>query len=176
MKLKLVYIILLSVLLRVGAALYLGNEVVDLPGTADQVSYHNLAMRVVDGYGFSFGQAWWPVTAANAPTAHWSFIYTLFLAAIYALFGINPIIARLIQAVIVGVLHPYFVFALASLIVNEFNSKRGDGVGERIRGNGRLTGHVLPYYFLERVPLLAAGITAVYFYFIYYIIASCEYK
>lgn len=131
-------ILLLSVIARVLAALYLGNDVVELPGIHDQISYHELALRVLGGYGFSFGEVWWPITAANAPTAHWSFLYTLYLTAVYALFGINPIVARLIQAVIVGICHPYITFKLGELAFN------------------------------KRVGLIAAGLTAVYLYFIYY--------
>lgn len=142
------FILVLSVVLRVGAALYLGNQVVSLPGTADQVSYHNLAIRVLDGHGFSFGEAWWPVTAANAPTAHWSFIYTLYLVGVYALFGVKPLIARLIQAVAVGVLQPYLAFLLARKLL-------GDNLSEHAA-------------YQRRVPMLAAGITAIYAYFIYY--------
>jgi len=43
-------IILLAVVLRVGAALYLGNTVEPLPGTYDQVSYDMLAQRVAGGH------------------------------------------------------------------------------------------------------------------------------
>src|SRR6266545_4041817 len=98
----LILILGLSILIRLGAALVLGDQVVELPGTADQISYHSLALRVLAGYGFSFGQGWWPVTAAGAPTAHWSFLYTLFLTGVYAIFGPHPIAARIIQAILVG--------------------------------------------------------------------------
>ena len=47
--------LVLAVLLRVAAAFYLGNQVVNLPGTFDQISYHNLALRVLGGHGFTFG-------------------------------------------------------------------------------------------------------------------------
>lgn len=131
-------ILALSVLLRLAAALYFGNTVEPLPGTFDQVSYHALAQRVLGGHGFSFGQPSWPMTAANAPTAHWSFLYTLYLTAVYALFGPNPLVARIIQAVIVGLLQPYLAYLL----------------GKQIFG--------------ERTGLWAAAFTAVYIYFIYY--------
>lgn len=131
-------ILLASVLLRVGAALYLGQAVSDLPGIADQVSYHALALRLVEGHGFTFDRVWWPVTAAGAPTAHWSYLYTLFLAGVYSLIGATPLAARLLQAVAVGLLHPWLAFLL----------------GKRLFG--------------ERAGLIAAGITALYVYFIYY--------
>ena len=134
----LVIIIGVSISLRVGAALYMGNQVVELPGTADQVSYHSLALRVLEGHGFSFADAWWPVTAAGAPTAHWSYLYTFYLVFIYWIFGPNPLIARLIQAVLVGLLHPYLAYLIGQ---RAFNSAIG---------------------------LAAAGLSAVYIYFIYY--------
>ncbi len=127
-----------SVLLRVATALAMGNAVVDLPGIFDQISYHNLALRVASGHGFSFGELWWPMTAANAPTAHWSFLYTLYLASVYVLFGPRPIIARLLQAVIVGILHPYLAYR----------------IGETV--------------FSKSVGLIAAALTAIYAYFVYY--------
>jgi 4-amino-4-deoxy-L-arabinose transferase-like glycosyltransferase len=131
-------IILLAVVLRLAAAFYLGNEVTPLPGTTDQVSYHNLALRFLGGHGFSFDRTWWPATAADAPTAHWSFLYTFYLAAVYQLFGPHALLARLLQAVIVGILQPYLAYRLGQNIFN------------------------------HKVGLAAAGITAVYSYFVYY--------
>lgn len=132
------FILAVAVLLRVAIALAMGDTVVALPGIFDQVSYHNLALRVVGGHGFSFGELWWPITPADAPTAHWSFLYTLYLSLVYILFGPHPLAARVAQAVIVGVLHPYITFH----------------IGEKL--------------FSKTVGLVAAGITAVYVYFFYY--------
>ncbi len=137
-KWLLVAIITLSVIIRIVAAIYIGDEMINLPGTHDQVSYHNLALRVIAGHGFSFGTDWWPFTAAGAPTAHWSFLYTFFLALIYSIFGPHPLAARIIQAVIVGILHPYLAYL----------------IGRRV--------------FNTSVGLLAAFLTAIYIYFIYY--------
>ena len=131
-------IILVAVLLRVAAAFYLGDHVVDLPGTQDQVSYNMLSERVINGHGFTVAEAWWPATKAGEPTAHWSYLYTLYLAAVYSLFGHHPLIARLIQAVLAGILMPWLAFRL----------------GRR--------------YFGSRIGLIAAGLTAVYIYFVYY--------
>lgn len=134
----LVLIIVVSVLLRIGAAVYMGSQVVELPGTSDQISYHNLAIRVLQGHGFSFGENWWPVTKADMPTAHWSFLYTFYLVGVYGLFGIQPLIARLIQALIVGILQPLLVYQLGKKVFSP-------GVG-----------------------LVAAAWIALYGYFIYY--------
>jgi 4-amino-4-deoxy-L-arabinose transferase-like glycosyltransferase len=107
-----------SVIVRVIAAIYLGNSVEALPGTFDQVSYHNLALRVVAGHGFTFGEPWWPATAAGAPTAHWSYLYTGYLILVYKIFGLNPLIARIIQAVIVGLLQPYLAYRIGRHLFN----------------------------------------------------------
>ncbi len=131
-------IIFLSVLFRVAISFYLGNSVEILPGTHDQVSYHNLAIQFINGYGFTFGERWWPITAANAPTAHWSYLYTYYLILVYKIFGPNPLAARLLQAIIVGILQPLVVYQMGKHIFN------------------------------QKVGIIAAAITAFYIYFIYY--------
>lgn len=130
-------LLVISVLMRVAVAIALGNQVTQLPGTFDQVSYHELAQRVLHGFGFSFGKNWWPVTAANSPTAHWSFLYTGYLVAVYALTN-SPLIARILQAILVGVLHPFLAYRIGQ------------------------------HTFGTRVGLWAAVITVFYTYFIYY--------
>jgi 4-amino-4-deoxy-L-arabinose transferase-like glycosyltransferase len=131
-------ILIISVVVRVMAAFYLGNEVVNLPGTYDQISYNTLAIRILNGFGFSFGETWWPITQPGAPTAHWSFLYTLYLTGVYLLFGLNPLVARLIQAILVGLLQPFLAYK----------------IGRRL--------------FSDTVGLVAAGLTAFYIYFFYY--------
>lgn len=134
----LILIIGISVLFRVLTAIYLGDKVVDLPGTFDQISYHNLALRVLGGHGFSFGVGWWPATPANHPTAHWSYLYTLYLVLVYFVFGPHPIAARIIQAVIVGILQTYLTFKIGQKLF-------GDWIG-----------------------IVSALLSSVYIYFIYY--------
>lgn len=134
----LVAILVLSVTLRLVVSLYLGDTVVALPGVTDQLSYHNLAIRVMDGHGFSFGEPWWPVTAANAPTAHWSYLYTFYLVLVYKIFGVHALAARLIQSLAVGILQPLLVYWIGKRVIN------------------------------VSVGLAGALITAVYGYFIYY--------
>ena len=135
----LLLILLLAVLLRLGVALYLGDSIEEVRGgTYDQVSYDMLALRVTQGHGFSFAVDAWPYARAGQPTAFWSYLYTLYLAGVYTLFGHHPLAARLIQAVVVGLLMPWLVYRI-----------------------GRRT-------FGPRAGLLAAGLTAVYFYFAHY--------
>lgn len=134
----LVVILTASVLFRVVAAIYLGDQVIELPGTSDQISYHALAQRFIQGYGFTFGEAWWPATRANSPTAHWSFLYTFYLAGVYTVFGVHPVVARILQAIIVGILQPLLAYQL----------------GKRLKNHS--------------AGIAAAAITAIYGYFIYY--------
>jgi 4-amino-4-deoxy-L-arabinose transferase-like glycosyltransferase len=131
-------ILLLSVVIRLISALYQGNEVKDLPGIADQVSYHRLSTRVLNGSGFSFDVGWWPATPAGQPTAHWSFLYVLFLTGIYAIFGPVPMAARIAQAVLAGVLQPLLTWR----------------IGTRLLGS--------------KVGIAAAALSALYGYFAYY--------
>ncbi len=146
-------ILVVSVLLRVGVAFYMGNTIAPLPGVADQESYHNLALRLLGGYGFTFGVNWWPVTQAGAPTAHWSYLYTLYVTAVYAIFGANPLAARLIQAVAVGLLMPWLAYRIGRRL---FSPLAVPGGSYSELGHGQWIG------------LAAAGITAVYIYFFYY--------
>ncbi|MGE0461418.1 MAG: glycosyltransferase family 39 protein [Vicinamibacterales bacterium] len=134
----LVLVIAVSTVLRLGAAVYHGPAIEDRPGVTDEVSYHTLAVRVLDGHGFTFGTNWWPATRANEPTAHWSFLYVLFLAGVYAVTGPLPLVARVLQAVIVGVLHPWLAWR----------------IGDRLFG--------------PTAGLATAAATAVYGYFVYY--------
>ncbi|MEP7355648.1 MAG: hypothetical protein ABI847_00250 [Anaerolineales bacterium] len=99
--------------LRLVAVVVLGDQLEVLPGIYDQLSYHTLALRLLGGYGFTFNQRWWPITAAGTPTAHWSYLYTLWLTALYALFGPHPLAARLVQAVATGALLPIFTYRIA---------------------------------------------------------------
>lgn len=131
-------IIVISVALRLASVTYFGTSIRELPGVTDQISYHELALRVVDGHGFSFGANWWPATRANEPTAHWSFLYVTFLAAVYSVFGPAPLAARLVQALLVGVLHPWLAWR----------------IGRRL--------------FTPAVGLVSAGFTALYAYFVFY--------
>lgn len=98
----LVGIVLLSIALRVAAALLLGDRAEPLSGAFDQYSYDALAERLRGGHGFTFPIGWYPFTQPAEPTAHWSYLYTTYLAGVYALFGHHPLAARLIQAIVSG--------------------------------------------------------------------------
>lgn len=117
---KLILLALLaSVTMRVVVALYLGDVAAAPPMLVDQVSYHALGMRLVEGHGFSFAVGWYPFTPPDTPTAHWSYLYSLFVAAIYVLFGPSVLAARIVQAVLAGILLPYVAYCLAQRLFPE---------------------------------------------------------
>jgi hypothetical protein len=155
LPIPLLVILLISVTLRIIGAFYMGNDFRVQMGTNDQISYHTLALRILGGYGFTFGEGWWPFTAPGAPTAHWSFLYTFYVTAVYALFGEHPVVARLIQAVIVGIAQPYLTYLIAQRIFAP--ALTGDQIRSRNFQQIR-----------QMAPLIAAGIVAIYAYFVYY--------
>jgi len=110
----LLLIVLISVTLRLACALFMGNQLTPLPGIHDQLSYDALATRLLDGHGFSFAENWWPATRANEPTAHWSFLYTFYLAAVYGTVGHYPLVARVLEVLLVGILQPWLTFRIAN--------------------------------------------------------------
>ncbi len=136
-----------SVLLRLAVAVYLGNEVNAPALLTDQQSYHSLGARLIAGYGFSFDQGWYPFTPANTPTAHWSFLYSLFVAGVYALLGVHPLAVRLVQAVLGGLLLPWMAYRLAKALFRPPLREPRES---------------------EPLALLAALFTALYPYFILY--------
>ncbi len=95
-------VIAAGMLARFIVAFVLGDRADPVSGAADQYSYDVLAQRVMAGRGFTFPSAWYPFTEANEPTAHWSYLYTLYLAAVYALGGHHPLVARLLQVLLSG--------------------------------------------------------------------------
>ncbi len=149
----LLLIVLVSVALRVMVALYLGNEIDAPPLLTDQRSYDALGTRLITGHGFSFDRGWYPFTEANTPTAHWSFLYSLWVAAIYSIFGSNPLAVRIVQAIVGGILLPLIVYSFSKTLF------------QSAAFQPRLTERGFP---IERLALLAAGISAIYFYFVLY--------
>ena len=146
-------ILFVSVALRVLVALYLGDDVDAPPLLTDQRSYHALGERLISGHGFSFDRGWYPFTTANTPTAHWSFLYSLWVAAVYSIFGPNPLAVRVLQAIISGVLLPLTVYCFSTALF------RSTAFQPRLAERG---------FSAEQLALLAAGISAVYFYFVLY--------
>jgi 4-amino-4-deoxy-L-arabinose transferase-like glycosyltransferase len=130
-----------AVLLRLLPALYMGDQVIELPGIQDQISYDALARSLLDGRGYSFTEKWYPFTPANTPTSHWSFLYPLYLAGIYAVTGYHPLAARLLQGAVGATILCFLIYKIGRRVVN------------------------------EETGLVGAGLAAVYGYFIYYNVA-----
>ncbi|MEW6402379.1 MAG: glycosyltransferase family 39 protein [Chloroflexota bacterium] len=140
-KRMLTLILAAAVLIRIPIAFLMGDQVTELPGIQDQISYDALASSLLDGRGYSFTENWYPFTPAHTPTAHWSFLYPLYLAGVYAIAGYHPLVARLLQGALAGALLCFLVYRMGRRVVN------------------------------EETGLVAAGLTAVYGYFIYYNVA-----
>jgi len=159
----------LGLVARLGAVFVMGDTVEVLPGIYDQVSYHTLATRLLDGQGFTFATEWWPITQAGEPTAHWSYLYTFYLTAVYAIVGIHPIAARIIQVLIVGILTPWFIFSLALRLQSSSSLLSTTDSGSQLPLSpvpSRLLSSSVKWKTL--LPLLAATWITFYPYFIYY--------
>jgi hypothetical protein len=159
----LILILTIAIVARLGSALLMGDQLEVLPGIYDQVSYHNLAIRLLSGHGFTFGQEWWPATPAGQPTAQWSYLYTFYLVVLYSIFGVHPLVARVIQAVVTGLLMPWLAYRLAGKVFGASPGSSWGGSDGAPLGNrdGALGGR-------SAIGLLAAGWVAVYGYFVYY--------
>ncbi len=166
----LIFILLIAISLRVGAACYLGDAT---PPGKDETSYSLLAARLASGYGYSFAEGHYPFTPPNTPTAHWSFLYTALVAALYAIIGAHPLTVRLVQAILTGLLMPWLTWRLAQRMPSPAHHKPHS------------TGDALPspnlhspisqspisqslHLFISHPPLLAALLSALYAYFILY--------
>ncbi len=146
--------LLLSVFLRCLVAIYYGDIVDAPPLLTDQRSYHYLAVGLLDGNGFSFARPWYPFNfPPGTPTAFWSFLYSLFIAAVYAVFGVHPLAARLTQAVLGGTLLPWMVYRLTATLFAESQITNHES---RIANRH------------SSLALLAAASAAIYGYFILY--------
>lgn len=108
---SIILILFCAVALRLAVAVYLGDAVAI---GRDEQSYSALAERVAAGYGYSFDEPWYPFgKPAGEPTSHWSFLFTAYIAGIYAVFGKSTLIVRLIGAVLGGILLPWMVYRLS---------------------------------------------------------------
>lgn len=95
-----VVILAIALLLRVGVALYLGNSVSGLSGAHDEISYSMLGQRYAEGHGMTFPQPWYPWIGADSPQSYYSYTISLMLAGVYSVFGYQPLVARLMMAIL----------------------------------------------------------------------------
>ena len=161
-------ILVVGAVARIAGAVYLGDEVVPVSGAYDQIFYHDLALNLLAGKGFVFTRPPWPFIEPGAPTAYYSFVYPMFLAAIYWVLGPHAIAARIIQALICAVL-PLQVYWLARLILDHGpRTTDHDSSAEQLTLSGKRRPSSIVYRPSSLVPLVAAAITALYAYFILY--------
>jgi 4-amino-4-deoxy-L-arabinose transferase-like glycosyltransferase len=142
----LIPILLVSVISRVGMALYLGDHAVPTPAAYDQVFFHDVGLNLLSGDGFSFSTPPWGFIEPNRPSAFISFAYGLFIAGVYAAFGPHPLLARVVQALLCS-LTPWLVYRLARRMLASPPTVAGG---------------------MTMVPIIAAAVSAVYTYFVYY--------
>jgi hypothetical protein len=116
LHLHLYWLITVGVLFRLVVALFLGNET---NRTIDEYSYSVLGARLASGHGYSFAIAWYPFTPPNTATAHWSFLYTALIAANYLVVGNHPLVVRMVQAILGGLLVPWLTYRLSARLFPE---------------------------------------------------------
>jgi len=151
-RLILLAIIVLSVLLRVAVALYLGDST---PPAKDETSYSQLALRLATGHGYSFAEPWYPFAPAGAPTAHWSFLYTAFVAAVYSVAGFHPLAARLAGAILAGILLPLLLYRLSHRVFPPFIVHRSSF---SIHHLSALLGAIYAYFILYSAMVQTEGL------------------
>jgi len=149
-------IFLLAIILRLAVGVYLGDSV---PTNTDETSYSALGARLAEGYGLTFDRGWYPFTPPDTPTAHWSFLYSGFVAAIYSLTGPHPLAVRLIGAVLGGILLPWMMYRLARRLY------AADILPEAVPGAG-LSLSADQLRVATALPLIAALLGAVYLFFV----------
>lgn len=96
LKQPLLWILVVALAARTSAALILGNVVRGLSGAQDEITYSTLGHRFVQGFGLTFPENWYPWIKANAPQSYFSDTISYYLAGIYAVFGYEPLAARLV--------------------------------------------------------------------------------
>ncbi len=116
-KQPLFWILFIALVLRILAALLLGNTVSGLSGAHDEITYSMLGQRFATGHGMTFPENWYPWIKADAPQSYFSFTFSLFLAGIYVVFGYAPLVARLIMAVMSTAI-VYMIFIIARRLFN----------------------------------------------------------
>jgi hypothetical protein len=141
-------ILALSTALRLGVAFYYGDAT---PPGKDETSYSVLAARLAAGHGYSFPEYWYPFASSDTPTAHWSYLYTAFVAGLYAVFGVHPLAARLAGTVLTGLLLPWLLYRLACRVL-----------GPCTPGEALAAGRP------AAIALLTAALGAIYAYFVLY--------
>lgn len=111
-------ILAVALFIRILAAFYLGNTVSGFSGAHDEITYSMLGQRFASGHGMTFPQNWYPWIEADAAQSYFSYSISLYLAAIYSLFGYLPIVARLITGGL-STLLVFMIYLVAKRLFSE---------------------------------------------------------
>jgi O-antigen/teichoic acid export membrane protein len=95
----LIVLVLVAFLLRMAFMLAIGA--LNAPPVEDALDYHNIALNILAGKGYSLDGA---QIVNRAPA------YPVFLAVVYAVFGQNPAAARIIQALLISLVVPLLYY------------------------------------------------------------------
>jgi O-antigen/teichoic acid export membrane protein len=114
----LVALVLLAFALRVAFMAAVGA--LNAPPTEDALEYHNLALNMLAGKGYTLDST---QIVNRAPA------YPAFLALVYAIFGPQPAIARIFQALLISLVVPLLYYIGSRFWILDFgfwNKKHGD--------------------------------------------------
>src|SRR5262245_18474410 len=89
----------LAFVLRVGFTMAVGA--LNAPPVEDALEYHNLALNMLAGKGYTLDGA---QIVNRAPA------YPVFLALVYAVFGQQPAVARIVQALLISLVVPLLYY------------------------------------------------------------------
>jgi len=120
--------------------------------TSDPLGYHNIALSLLSGEGYRCG-----VKFAYMPP-----LYPLFLAGIYKIFGVYPLVVKIIQAML-GTLTCWLMFDLTRLLIHKRAGIYAAGIcalyPQWIRYNGELWSETLFFtIFISVLIFLFKGI------------------
>ncbi len=150
---------LLAVAVRLAYSLGQPDRIV-VTYEADPLTYDQIARNLLAGKGFTGASFYYP-PGSEHPTAFWDPLYPLFLSALYWLFGRSVHVVRIAQALLGG-----GAVALTYLVGRRLAEVRRPTSDVRSRADGGFQGD---FDLAGRgVGLLAAAISAVYPFFIYY--------
>ena len=103
----------------------MGDEVTELPGTQDQISYDALARSLLDGRGYSSPRTGirLHLRTRRPPIGPLSIRSTW--QAYYAVAGFHPLVARLLQGIVGGAVTCVLIYLLGRRLVNEETGSAG---------------------------------------------------
>ncbi len=112
LKTRLWIVLIFALIVRLVAALIIGNAPRTLSGAWDEITYHTLGERWAMGHNLTFPTGWYPWIRPDTPQSYYYGALPYAVGMAYSVIGPNPMAVRLI-GVGLGVLHVYLVYRLA---------------------------------------------------------------